>query len=829
MIAIRLSVFLLVSTLAAVSLAEEPKQLTTKQLEFFENKIRPVLVDHCYQCHSTTGKSVKGGLILDNRQGWMTGGESGTAIAPGDPDDSILIQAVRHENFEMPPNKKLSDTIIADLVKWVQMGAPDPREGATATLIRREINLEEGRKFWAFVPPQPTAAPNVTDTTWPKSDLDRFVLAKLEAANLKPVSDSPRRSLLRRICFDLVGLPPTPDQVHRFLSDQSPGAFETIVDELLESPQFGERWGRHWLDVARYSESVGMDRNFTYPQAWRYRDYVIKSINEDKPYDQFIQEQIAGDLLPDDHPTTWEDRTVATGFLAMGPKSLNERDKRQFRMDIVDEQIDTTSRSILGLTVACARCHDHKFDPFPTEDYYAIAGIFRSSQTLYGTNGQGNRQPSKLIPLAEVALVAGTADQPSRAPDPDPVEKRRLITIKRKQAQTQMAALRSQTNRNNRELLATNAQYKKLNQRVQDFNKQLNSINRKGKKKKPKQPAGPAAMGVVEGNVDDCQVHIRGNVQTLGDSVPRGFLQVVQMTDAPQLSENTSGRLELAKWITSTQNPLTARVMVNRIWHHLFGTGIVRTMDNFGATGERPTHPRLLDHLAIRLMDNQWSIKKTIREIVLSRTYQLSSDHNESAYAVDPQNRLMWQMSHRRLDVEAIRDSIIAAAGQLDLTPGEKSPVHAVGNVNAGRDAKLLARIETDYNTRSVYQPIVRNAVPEMLKAFDFAEPSIIVGRRNITTVPTQALFMMNSEFIKSRSYQMADRLLENEDLTTSVRINMAYELALTRSATAAEMARSESFIAKCLEQFTEDDKQAAAWASLCQALFASAEFRYLE
>lgn len=814
-----LTISVIVGT-GSVSRAAEAKKLTAEQTEFFEKKIRPVLVENCYQCHSTTGKSVKGGLILDSRQGWMTGGDSGPAISPGDANDSILIQAIRHENFEMPPKGKLSDDAIADLVKWVEMGAPDPREGESASLIRREIDIEEGKKFWAFVPPKIQPAPKVNDSSWPTSDIDRFMLAKLEQAKLKPVGDAPRQTLLRRLCFDLIGLPPTQQQMQRFLSDDSSSAYEAFVDELLDSPQFGERWGRHWLDVARYSESVGMERNFTYPHAWRYRDYVIKSVNEDKPYDQFIREQIAGDLLPEDHPTSWKDRAVATGFLAMGPKSLNERDKRQFRMDIVDEQIDTMSRSVLGLTVSCARCHDHKFDPFPTEDYYAIAGIFRSSQTLYGTaNGNGNRQPSKLIPLGK------TAGGKQFTPAPDPAEKRRVITRKRKNLQAEMASIRKRTKKNARQLLASNDQYKRLNKQLQNLAKQLKEANRKGKNK-TKAPTGPVAMGVVEGNVEDCKVHIRGNVSTLGEQVPRGYLQVIHIEDASIPNEDNSGRSELATWMTARQNPLTARVMVNRIWHHLFGAGIVRTMDNFGATGEKPSNQPLLDHLAIRFMDHNWSLKKTIREIVLSRTYQLSSDHNAENYTADPQNRLHWQMSHRRLSVEAIRDAIISAAGKIDLKPAQKSPVSEVGDGNVGRNTKLLAAISQDNDHRSVYQPIVRNAIPEMLKAFDFAEPSIIVGRRNITTVPTQALFMMNSEFIQTRSNQMAERLLENDQLTNSDRINLAYGLALSRTANAEEMNRSEAFIKKFTQSETDET---TAWASLCQALFASAEFRYLE
>ena len=495
-------------------------------------------------------------------------------------------------------------------------------------------------------------------------------------------------------------------------------------------------------------------------------------------------------------------------------------------MDIVDEQIDTTCRSVLGLTVACARCHDHKFDPFPTEDYYAIAGIFRSTETLYGTNnGQGNRMPSQLISLTS---ETGRADPPE-----DISGNKRLYTRRKQQAQEAIDEYKKRHKGEDlKELEKTDTAYKRLKSQLKNWTKKLQEV--KKLEKNPPKPTGPVAMGVLDDKPMDCQVHIRGNVNALGDSVKRGYLQVVHVDGSPDVDPTHSGRLEFANWLTSRENPLTARVMVNRIWHHLFGQGLVRTMDNFGATGEKPINQALLDHLAVRFMDNDWSIKRTLREIVLSRTYRLSSDHSDDCFAVDPGNRLCWQMSHRRLDIEAIRDSMLAASGQLDRAPVENSIVHQVGDSNVGRSRDLLAAIEENPSYRSVYLPIVRNYLPAMLKVFDFAEPSIIVGRRNITTVPTQALFMMNDDFVLDQSDHLAGRILKDPSLSSSDRINMAYQIALSRPATAEEMSKSEQYVATACESLSDSGCEEAeankrSWAGFCQALLASAEFRYLE
>ena len=817
---------------------------TAEQLTFFEKKIRPLLVAKCYACHSAKARAVKGGLLLDSRNGWVTGGESGTAVVPGKPGESLLIEAVQYEGLEMPPKEKLTANQVADLVRWVEMGAPDPRRGDTASLIRREINIEEGRRFWAFQPPRAALLPDIEDRKWPASPIDHFILAHIEAAGITPVADADMTTLARRLYFDLIGLPPTPGQLDAFLADERPQALEALVDQLLESPHFGERWARHWLDIARFAESTGMERNYTFPHAWRYRDYVIDAFNRDLPFDRFVREQVAGDLIEAKSPEERNRLKIATAFLAMGPKSLNERNKALFQMDIVDEQIDITTRAVMGLTVSCARCHDHKFDPFPTEDYYALAGIFRSTETLYGTaGGQGNRQPGKLAALEPVGAAARPPAQataakklPATAPKtPAAGNAKRIkqLTAQLNTTRKELKAARSKlTQAQLKNKKKTNRALKSFRVRIKRLNKQLQQA--KGGKRKgrgPAKPTGPVAMGVREGSPADCRVHIRGNVRTLGNSVSRGYLQVVEIDGARAINSAKSGRLELAAWLTHRDNPLTARVMANRVWYHLTGRGLVTTLDNFGAMGQRPSHPELLDHLAVQFRENGWSVKSLVRSIVLSRTYQLSSNPTAAGTAADPDNSLLWRMNHRRLDAEAIRDAMLAASGQLDQKPRQKSAVAAIGDVNIGRNANVDRRLNEFNRNRSVYLPIVRNRLPEMLRLFDFAEPSIIVGRREVTTVPTQALFLLNSNFVLTLSDQMAKKLLAAEN-DESARVRQAFRLTLSRTPSKAEITAARGLVDDTIASLPDGDdagKQLQAWSGLCQSLLACAEFRYLQ
>ncbi|MEA3212811.1 MAG: hypothetical protein QOE70_5868 [Chthoniobacter sp.] len=813
------------------------------QLEFFEKSIRPVLADKCYKCHSAEADKSKGGLLLDTREGIRQGGDTGHAVVPGNLEESLLVQALRwhDKDLRMPPEKeggKLPDQVIADFEKWVKMGAPDPRDGA-AKVARKEIDIEKGRQFWAFQPPQAAPPPAVRNASWPRTDLDRFILAAQEAKGLKPNADADKRALLRRVYFDLIGLPPAPQDMESFLKDPAADALVKVVDRLLASPQFGERWGRHWLDAARYAESTGKERNFTFPTAWRYRDYVIAAFNADKPYDQFIHEQIAGDLLPGKDDAERDAHRIATGFLALGPKGLNEKNREQFRMDLIDEQIDATSRAILGVTVACARCHDHKFDPIPQREYYSLAGIFRSTETRFGTDALGgkNKNGTPLLSLSAsgatatpAAVVSSPAIPPSAVKSDDKARLAALLASRPRQAK-KLAALPP-------------ARQAEVLRRLQAQQGDLPARKPANKKKAaaPQKDNSAAlagqAMGVQEGTASNARLYVRGEIDSPGDTVPRGFLTVMTNGAPPVIPAQASGRLELADWLTA--NPLTARVMVNRAWQHLFGQGLVRTPDNFGATGERPSHPELLDALAVQFMRPAadggmgWSVKKLVRSLVLSRTYALSSAVEEKAFATDPDNVLLWRATPRRLDAEAIRDAMLAASGKLELQPPQGSIVAKVGNGYIGKGIRPETFSAAAASYRSVYLPIVRDFVPDALEIFDFAEPSLVVAARDVTNVPSQALYLMNSDFVRAQADAMAARILA-APLDYSQRIALAYELALGRKPSEAERARTDQYLldeGRALIPVKSGNSQEAAqlsWATFCQALFACAEFRYLK
>ncbi len=516
--------------------AAKPARLDPKGIEFFERKIRPVLVKNCYSCHSGSAKKVEAGLVLDTRAGLLQGGQSGPAIMPGDDNDSLLMEAIRYEGLEMPPTGKLPDEVIADFATWIRLGAPDPRTGPVR---QGPINYAESRKYWAFQPPKNHAPPAVSDTAWPRSEIDQFVLAGMEKYvaknNLRPVRDADRQTLLRRVSFALTGLPPTPEQISAFTKDTSPEALAAVIDRLLDSPRFGERWGRHWLDVARYGESTGQERNRPYPYAWRYRDYVIDSLNRDKPYDQFIREQIAGDLLPAKDAAQRNEQSIATGFLAIGVKGLNERNREAYLMDVVDDQIDASTRAILGLTVACARCHDHKFDPIPTTDYYAMAGIFRSTNVLAGVSPQRAAKkaaaiPPELMTLSAVGPVSAEVRQE---------QQKKIAALEAELRDAQAELRRLQAGAKSKENLPPKKAAKKkaakqarsalarAEDEVQRLQDELADLRKGGPK------SGERAMGVEDGDrPDDCQVCIRGEVSDRGPSVPRGFVTVISQGKA---------------------------------------------------------------------------------------------------------------------------------------------------------------------------------------------------------------------------------------------------------------------------------------------------------
>jgi cytochrome c553 len=796
------------STTPVQALQNADAALTPEQVAFFESKIRPVLATKCASCHAQDAEKVRGGLLVDSRDGLLRGGDSGPAIVPGNPDESLLIQAIRYgdESLRMPPKGKLSDEVVADFERWVKQGAPDPRTEAKGTAARAVVDVETGRSFWSFQPPRKVEPPAVQDDSWPRTEIDRFVLARLEEKGLRPVGDADRSALIRRMTFDLIGLPPTPGEVRAFLADESPDAFARVVDRLLASERFGERWGRHWLDVARYAESSGKV-NFAYPQAWRYRDWVIDAFNRDKPYDQFVREQIAGDLLPADDARQRAAQVIATGFLAIGSKAHNTLDRKQFLVDLADEQIDVTSQAFLGLTVACARCHDHKFDPIPQRDYYALSGIFQSTQTCYGTLPgviQSNN-PSPLIELPEEADPASALPRLTEAG-------RAALQKQIDEAIAAREAMSPQDRNFTTKGFLTNARISTLRYRLASY--------------RPDGTPRAFAMGVQDRDEPvDSPLYIRGELDQPAEFVPRGFVQVISDGTPPPVSEG-SGRRELADWLASRENPLTARVMVNRVWLHLFGRGLVPTPDNFGAAGQPPSQPELLDFLAVSFMDQSWSVKSLIRRIVLSRAYQLSTTVDDRNLEVDPDNALVWRMSPRRLEAEALRDAVLAVSGRLVLKPPVGTVVARTGEGFAGI-TRASAQDAIDPH-RSVYLPVVRDQLPESLALFDFADPSLVSSERSGTTVPAQALYLMNSPWIARMAEATADRLVR-EVGDDSERIERAYLLTLARVPTSRERDRALAFLKDFGSGSAGDATDRGAWAAFCLALFASAEFRYLD
>lgn len=676
---------------------------------------------------------------------------------------------------------------------------------------------------WAFQTPLAAPVPTVRDGDWPRSSIDSFTLAKLEEAGLTPVADSNRATLVRRLYFDLIGLPPTPAQVKEFVDHSSADAVAKLVDRLLASPRFGERWGRHWLDVVRFAESSGKEFNFSYPHAWPYRDYVIDSFNADKPYDQLIREQIAGDLLPKGPGETAreaENRLVATSLLSFGTKRHNSSGM-PFRMEIVDDQIDVTTRAFLGLTVACSKCHDHKFDPIPTKDYYAMAGIFLSTEALYGTIKQKySNNPTDLLPLgpkgAELHAAAEAhekkIDAARKPKDEKNAELAKAEKAKKEAKPEEDGAKETQE-----------VEIARLKEELKALEATLGELE----KNRPPRPRY-AMRARDRSKPADTKIAIRGELGSPGEVAPRGFLSAIPISDVPKVDPAQSGRLQLANWMASRNNPLPARVMVNRIWHHLFGRGLVESVDNFGATGTPPSHQELLDTLAVEFMNEGWSIKKTIRKIVLSRTYQLSCATHEEGQKIDPDNRLLWRSTPRRLQVEAIRDAILAVSGQLDLD-------RPIGSTATGLGDKLVRGVDTKIlqppsNHRSVYLPVIRDYAPEMFDRFDFPSSSLVSGKRAVTEAPSQALFLRNSGFVAEQARHAAKRLLadsaSNDDTD---RIDLAIRWVFSRPATAKEKKGALALVNLTRDSDAKiENRDESAWSTLFLSLFATAEFRYL-
>jgi cytochrome c553 len=765
---------------SAFSSPSKADSTTSEKAEDFERHIRPILVNNCVECHGPDTQEAD--LRLDSAEGLFAGSHSGPVVVPHHPEHSRLVHLVRGgSELQMPPDKRLSSQEIAALERWIFDGAFWPGYEAppqrNPNVSSDAIFTEDQKSHWAFQPLRPVAPPATADASWPISPIDRFVLARLEEAGLKPAPPANKYVLLRRVTFDLTGLPPTPQEITDFVADKSPAAFAKVVDRLLASPHYGERWGQHWLDVVRFAESAGHDGNNAYLHAWRYRDYVIRSFNIDKPYDQFLIEQLAGDLLPKTGQEQQDyDQIVATGFLQVGPKPVVMRDKKQMLLDIADEQLHTVGVAFMGLTLGCARCHDHKFDPIPIADYYSLAGILTSTQVMADAEPDSKwLEPTVATPDGEQASVMAVQDLPQ-----------------------------------------------------------------------------PANMHVL----------LRGNYRTPGPEVHRRFLQIIAGSGHPPLKSTGSGRLELARWIASSEHPLTARVMVNRIWQHHFGRGLVATSDNFGRLGEPPSHPDLLDWLAQYFIESGWSVKAMHRLLLLSSTYQQAYVENATAQQIDPENRLWWRMPRRRLSAEEIRDAMLAVSGMLDSSmggtlftegfqPGDESRKLYVVDISAKDPFPPFQA-----SRRSIYLPVLRNARPESLKLFDVANELAPTAVRGETTVAPQALFLLNSPFVRQQAEKLALRLIDLSAGPSDVvgaggereAIDHAFQLLFGRPALVHEVERVRRFLDEYrssasqlplnvqqvnsevdVQNPREDSPRLLAWLAACQALLCTHEFIYLE
>jgi hypothetical protein len=802
---------------------DEPNAISSsgadeREITFFETKIRPLLAEHCYQCHGD--EEQEAGLRLDTWEGLAAGGNAGSALQPGKPQTSLLLVAVHHDDptLQMPPDNKLSDSQIADLTAWIQRGAAHP-DASNRERMHRAATAATSEPLWSLSPMSRPTPPAVRNASWVSTPIDQFILQRLEAAGLEPNAEADRRTLVRRATLDLTGLPPIAAEVEQFVADDSPRAYADLIERLLASPAYGERWGRHWLDVARYADSNGLDENVAHGNAWRYRDWVVASLNDDLAYDQFVQQQIAGDLLSADDEVTQHSQLVATGFLALGPKVLAEADKTKMEMDIIDEQLDTLGRSFLGLTFGCARCHDHKFDPILTSDYYSLAGVFKSTLTM---------DSFKTIAKWHEHEIA-TADQ---------LAARRQYDERLASTKSAVNEFVAQANNELRSHLGEAAAFPDPAEPhyPEETKARLTELRAAVSELEKAPPAVDTAMGVAEGKPTDLAVHFRGSYLSLGDVVPRRFPHWITTATRPEIPADQSGRLQLAQWITDRENPLTWRVIVNRVWRWHFGRGIVESTDNFGRLGTEPTHPELLDWLARDFAEHGSSLKRLHRLIMLSSTYRISSEQQARASEVDPGNQLLWRRPLLRLEAESLRDSLLMVSGLLDRRMGG-SLLH-VENRAFFFDHTSKDTTTYDHPVRSLYLPVVRNNLYDGFHLFDFSDASVVHGDRTSTTVPTQALFMMNSPLLQQTSETLAERILRSKDVTarsddTAETTAAIYRLVLGRTPTAIECDDVERAIPQLMEIFAavpdpQDElpsPEVRAWAAVCHALLASNEF----
>ncbi len=770
----------------------------------FTSKIAPLLQQHCLSCHGPDAQ--ESGLRLDSLQALNAGGKAGPPIIPGQPDESLLIVAVRRTDstLQMPPDGKLPDEAIALLQQWIADGAQHPQGAVVPAQPALPFQLSQARQFWAFRPLQP---PEIdTPDVNPVDTLTELLLRERGFVRNPPAD---KLTLIRRASLMLTGLPPAPAEIDAFLADSAPTAFATVVDRLLDSQQYGEHWGRHWLDVVRYADSNGLDENIAHGNAWRYRNYVVRSIQHDKPFDQFLREQLAGDLLTESasDEQTRNDRLIATGFLSLGPKVLAEGDEKKLMLDIIDEQLDTIGRSMLGLTIGCARCHDHKFDPLTQADYYSLAGIFQSTRTM---------ESLKRIAKWHENSVATTADR------------QRL-----EQHQAQIVAKKAEIDgllQQSSAAAGSAAQPLPENQLPPEIQQQLAALRASLKELESTIPELPTAMGVTEAEIANARILSRGNHLAPGRLVPRTIPVVLDADNSFRISEGRSGRLEFAEWLTSTRNPLTPRVLVNRVWRWHFGRGIVATADNFGKQAEPPINPRLLDWLAADFVSSGWSLKALHRRILLSQTWQASADRSNPAEQSDPDNHLQWRWSVQRLEAESVRDSILAVCGKLDRSVGE-SMLH-VKNREFLFDHTSKDLTSYDSLRRSVYLPVIRNNLYDAMSLFDCTDGTVPNGDRGASTVASQALFLMNSPLVISAAEHLAQDLC-NSSSDFSDRATRLPRAVLGRQLSAQELAELQQAAQQLHAQLQADgipaaERDLAVWTSLSQTFLMSNEFLYI-
>jgi len=793
--------------------AEENSAAPTseQQIRFFESKIRPLLIEHCIDCHGED--SQESDLRLDTLSGMLTGGKAGPSLTPGKPKGSLIVTAIsyRDSDLKMPPEEKLSKQEIENLTRWVEMGAPHPEAGEIQNSVQpnRHIDIVAGRKHWAFQPVRNPVVPIRRDEKAKSNPIDAFLELSQLNHSIHPLGLADKRTLIRRATFDLIGLPPTVAEINHFLNDQTEDAFARVIDRLLASPHYGEHQARHWLDLARYADSNGLDENVAHGNAWRYRDYVVQALNSDKPYSEFISEQIAGDLL--DSGTDLQlrnERLIATGFLVLGPKVLAEVDGQKMEMDIVDEQLDTIGRSMMGLTFGCARCHDHKFDPIGQDDYYAMAGIFKSTRAMETFEKVARWNENEIALPADLEIkdahAAKVSEQQQKISS--------LIAVATQQLQPPTG-----------ETVPADVE-KRFPGETQE---KLKTLRADLKKIEEATPVMPTAMGVIDGTINDTEIHLRGSHLTLGNTVPRRFPRVIAGDDQPPFPTEHSGRLEFANWLTSGKHPLTARVMVNRIWHWHFGTGLVPTVDNFGLQGAKPTHPELLNWLATRFVEQGWSIKAMHRQIMLSEAYQRSSGYDAKNAEIDPGNQFYWKYNIRRLEAESIRDALLSVSGTLDRTMG--------GNLLKVKNRDYLFNHTSedkstyhDIRRRSIYVPVIRNHLYDLFQLFDYTDASVLNGNRESSTIAPQALMLMNSELITDLTTVMSNELINNYD-DTDDRIQELFLRTYGREPSVNERLRVVQFIEKFSKlNAGHQDAQSKAWQAVCQSMVSSSEFLYL-